>query len=96
MLDYAFQRLPIFALRQAVAGTTPDEQSAMFLADDLDGLTETIVKNIDDLVALNVHQQSAFELISDRFGLDAGISELKEVILGNRRVETRAPTLHQL
>lgn len=96
VLDYAFQRLPIFALRQAVAGTSPNEQSAMFLADDLDSLVETIVNNIDDLVALNGHQQSAFELISARFGLDAGISELKEFILGSRRVESRAHTMHQV
>ncbi|WBL80313.1 glycosyltransferase [Bradyrhizobium xenonodulans] len=81
VLDYAFQRLPIFGLRNALAGTTVTEQSAMFPADDLDSLAETITRNIDDLAALNRNQDSLFELLSARFGLEAGTRYLSKVFL---------------
>jgi polysaccharide biosynthesis protein PslH len=80
-MDYAFERLPIFGLKDALAGTTPQEQSAMFLADSLDDLAATIVHNIDDLDALNRNQGTLFKLFSDRFGLAAGVQRLREVFL---------------
>jgi len=81
VLDYAFQRLPIFGLRNALAGTTVTEQSAMFPADGLDSLAETIIRNIDDLATLNRNQDSLFELLSARFGLEAGTRYLSKVFL---------------
>jgi glycosyltransferase involved in cell wall biosynthesis len=81
VMDYAFERLPIFGLKEALAGTTPDEQSAMFLADSLDDLAATIVRNIDNLDALNRNQETLFKLFSDRFGLVAGVQRLREVFL---------------
>lgn len=81
VLDYAFQRLPIFGLRNALAGTTVTEQSAMFPADGLDNLAETIIRNIDDLATLNRNQDSLFELLSARFGLEAGTRYLSKVFL---------------
>jgi hypothetical protein len=80
-MDYAFERLPIFGLKEALAGTTPEEQSAMFLADSLDDLAATIVRNIDNLDALNRNQETLFKLFSDRFGLAAGVQRLREVFL---------------
>ncbi len=80
-MDYAFEKLPIFGLKDALAGTTPQEQSAMFLADSLDDLASTIVHNIDDLDALNRNQGTLFKLFSDRFGLAAGVQGLREVFL---------------
>jgi polysaccharide biosynthesis protein PslH len=81
VLDYAFQRLPIFGLTDALAGTTSEEQSAMFLANSLDGLAKTIIRSIDDLDALNRNQLTLFKLISDRFGLEAGTRHLRKVFL---------------
>jgi glycosyltransferase involved in cell wall biosynthesis len=81
ILDYGFQRSPIFGLRNALAGTTSEEQSAMFLADGLDALAETIIRNIDDLAALNRSQALLFRLLSDRFGLEAGTGRLRKVFL---------------
>jgi glycosyltransferase involved in cell wall biosynthesis len=77
VMDYAFGRLPIFGLKEALAGTVPEEQSAMFLAEELGDLAATIVRNIDDLDALNRNQATFFRLASDRFGLEAGIQRLR-------------------
>ncbi len=79
VLDYGFRRLPIFGLRQAVAGTTSEEQSAMLLADDLEELAKTILNHIDDFATLNRSQCSLFKLVSDRFGLVAGTKHLRRV-----------------
>jgi hypothetical protein len=84
VLDYAFQRLPIFGLADALAGTTSEEQSAMFLAKSLDGLAETIISSIDDLDALNRNQSTLFKLLSDRFGLEAGTGHVRKAFLQGR------------
>jgi glycosyltransferase involved in cell wall biosynthesis len=81
LLDYAFARLPVFGLKIAVEGTTADEQSAMFIAETLDGLADTIVENIDDLAILNRNQARLFELTSERFGLKAGIDHVRGIFL---------------
>jgi glycosyltransferase involved in cell wall biosynthesis len=83
LLDYAFARLPIFGLKMAVEGTTADEQSAMFIAEDLNALADTIVENIDDLTSLNRSQAKLFELISERFGLKVGIDHVRGIFLRN-------------
>ena len=79
VMDYAFERLPIFGLRDALAGTTPEEQSAMFLAESIEGLAKTIVENIDNLDNLNRNQAVLFELFSERFGLKRGLECVREV-----------------
>lgn len=79
VMDYAFERLPIFGIKQALAGTTSEEQSAMFLADDLGNLAATVVRSIDDLGALNRNQDALFRLFSDRFGLAAGMSRARRI-----------------
>ncbi|MET4045488.1 glycosyltransferase involved in cell wall biosynthesis [Bradyrhizobium sp. RT6a] len=81
VLDYAFRRLPIFGLRSALAGTTPEEQSEMFLAGGLDRLADMVIRNIDDLAKLNRSQSSLFELVSSRFSLEAGSRQLSKVLL---------------
>jgi polysaccharide biosynthesis protein PslH len=81
VMDYAFERLPIFGLKEALAGTTPEEQSAMFLANDLGDLANSITRNIDDLDSLNRNQQALFRLFSDRFGLTAGTNRVRKVFL---------------
>jgi len=81
LLDYAFARLPVFGLKMAVDGTTADEQSAMFIAENLDRLADTIVENIDDFAKLNRNQARLFELTSERFGLKAGIDHVRGIFL---------------
>ncbi|WP_407147328.1 glycosyltransferase [Bradyrhizobium sp. ORS 86] len=81
LLDYAFARLPIFGLRAAVDGTTADEQSAMYLADTMDGLAQTIIDGIDDLAALNRKQAALFELMSNRFGLEQGTKRVHDILV---------------
>ncbi|MBR0797156.1 glycosyltransferase [Bradyrhizobium jicamae] len=81
VLDYAFQRLPIFGLRNALAGTTSEEQSAMFLAENLNHLADVIARNIDEISALNQNQTALFELFSARFGVEAGTRRLRRVFL---------------
>ncbi|MBH5369001.1 glycosyltransferase [Bradyrhizobium glycinis] len=81
VLDYGFARLPIFGLRNALAGTTADEQSAMFLADGLESLADIVVRTIDDLATLNSKEASLFGLFSARFGLEAGTRRLTKVFL---------------
>ena len=81
VMDYAFERLPIFGLKAALAGTTTEEQSAMFLEDRLDLLADSIVANIDNLERLNRNQAKLFELFSERFGLEPGIRRVREIFL---------------
>lgn len=84
VLDYALGRLPIFGLKGALAGTTAEEQSAMFLAEDINSLSNIIVENIDDLNKLNASQERLFELFSDRFGLERGIDRVRDVFSESR------------
>ncbi|TGN88566.1 glycosyltransferase [Bradyrhizobium yuanmingense] len=79
VLDYAFQGLPIFGLRGALAGTTAEEQSCMFLADSLDDLGARIVENIDNTDRLNRSQRKLHELASNRYGLEIGTRRLRDV-----------------
>ncbi|KWV58525.1 hypothetical protein AS156_33575 [Bradyrhizobium macuxiense] len=81
LLDYAFARLPIFGLRAAVDGTTAEEQSAMYLADTMDGLAKAIIGGIDDLAGLNRNQAKLFELMSNRFGLEQGTKRLHDILV---------------
>jgi hypothetical protein len=81
ILDYAFNRVPIFGLREAMAGTSSDERSAMLLADDMESLGATIVDNINDLERLNQNQEVLFRLVSERFGETAGANRLQQTLL---------------
>jgi glycosyltransferase involved in cell wall biosynthesis len=80
VLDYAFNRVPIFGLTSAMAGMTPEERSAMFLADDMESLATTIIQNIDDLPKLNECQATLFNLVSERFGVKAGINRVRSLL----------------
>lgn len=53
----------------------------MFISENMDGLAGTIVENIDDLAKLNRNQARLFELISGRFGLEAGIDHVRGIFL---------------
>jgi polysaccharide biosynthesis protein PslH len=79
MLDYAFMRLPIFGLIQAAIGTTAEERSAMFTAEDHAELGKIIVENIDKLDELNQQQQRLYELASRRYSLQRMIRQVSEI-----------------
>lgn len=81
ILDYAFAGLPIFGLRPALTGMAPEEHSAMFEAENLSGLGDLLVRNIDDLGALNASQIELQSLAAQRFGLAAGIERMSRVFL---------------
>ncbi|MET4481503.1 glycosyltransferase [Bradyrhizobium sp. F1.13.3] len=81
MLDYAFARLPIFGLKRAIAGTTKEEQSAMFLTDSVTELGAKIVENIDNLDLLNKSQSRLFALFADRFGLECSAVRIRQALL---------------
>ncbi|HMF52603.1 MAG TPA: glycosyltransferase [Candidatus Saccharimonadales bacterium] len=81
VMDYAFERLPIFGLRMALAGTTPEEQSAMFLADSIEELAKIIVENIDNFDRLNRNPAKLLELFSERFGLERGLDRVRQIFL---------------
>ncbi|QPF90270.1 glycosyltransferase [Bradyrhizobium commune] len=79
VMDYAFARLPIFGLTEAMAGTTAEEQSAMFLANNIAGLADAIVENVDNLDRLNECQETLLHLFSNRFSLDTVSTRLGKV-----------------
>jgi polysaccharide biosynthesis protein PslH len=81
VMDYAFGRLPIFGLKVALAGTSPEEQSAMILAEDINGLAKVIVENIDRPDKLNRNQAKLFESFADRFGLERGIERVRKIFI---------------
>lgn len=81
MLDYGFARLPIFGLKNAIAGTTEEEQSAMFLAEGVTGLGAKIVENIDNLDMLNQSQARLFAMFSDRFGMESSTARMHRALL---------------
>jgi hypothetical protein len=81
VLDYAFERLPIFGLKAALTGTTPKEQAVMFLAEHINSLADIIVENIDDLNKLNTNQGMLFDLFSDKFGLERGLERVSRAFL---------------
>jgi glycosyltransferase involved in cell wall biosynthesis len=59
-LDYIFARVPIVTLSQAATGLAPQLQRAVICSSDLPSLADDIVRNIDDIAALNELQQRAF------------------------------------
>ena len=59
-LDYIFARVPTATLTQAATGLAPQLQSAMIRSNDLQSLVNDIVRNIDDVHALNSLQARAF------------------------------------
>ncbi|WP_409364785.1 glycosyltransferase [Bradyrhizobium sp. JYMT SZCCT0428] len=93
VLDYAFNRVPIFGLNRAMGGTTAEERRAMILADDMESLGTAIVQNIDNLPKLNQSQNRLFDLVSDRFGMKSGIGRLEAVFPKQRKAESGAGAL---
>lgn len=81
VLDYAFKRLPIFGLDQALAGMAEDEKNYMYLAKDMFELGKLIVDSIDCFEELNRRQNGLFEKASCRFSVDWAAKQMRQVFV---------------
>jgi glycosyltransferase involved in cell wall biosynthesis len=67
VLDYVFNRLPVFALRGSFAGVPLVHGDSAMLYADHEALARGVLDTIDDLDRLNRLQQRAFDACRDRF-----------------------------
>jgi glycosyltransferase involved in cell wall biosynthesis len=79
VLDYAFHHVPIFGLRAALAGTTAEEQSLMFVGDTLREVGTLIVKHLDHPQLLQDHADRLYNVVASRYSSDAGIDRLNRI-----------------
>lgn len=80
VLDYAFTRTPVLALRAALGGQPSDMLRHMGVVDDLETLVARVVEWIDDFPRLNAMQNGAFEAASHRFDWDSNGRKLLQKI----------------
>ncbi|MDQ6963043.1 MAG: glycosyltransferase [Mariprofundaceae bacterium] len=83
-LEYVFQRLPIFALKQGLVDLPLEEQHSVQLYADLPSLAKGIVQCIDDDMLLNNMQQRAFDACTAFIGMEAMVQKLEEVVYASR------------
>ncbi len=67
VLDYVFNRVPIFAMDGSVAGTPLRDEHSVRLFRSFQSLARAVVDTIDDTSALDRMQQQAFDLCDHRF-----------------------------
>jgi hypothetical protein len=67
VLEYVFNRLPVFALRGSFAGVPLIHGDSVMLFDDQEALARGVLDTIDDLDRLNALQERAFAACRDRF-----------------------------
>lgn len=67
VLDYVFNRLPIFALNGSVAGVPLKDGESLQLRPTYEGLARGVLDAIDDFDGLNRQQQSAYAACRDKF-----------------------------
>jgi glycosyltransferase involved in cell wall biosynthesis len=67
VLEYVFNRLPVFALRGSFAGVPLLHGESVMLYDDHAALARGVLDTIDDLDRLNRLQERAFAACRDRF-----------------------------
>ena len=80
LLDYIFNRLPVFGITSAVAGLPDTIMRQIFLAADMQGLVDLIIENIDQYEKLNASQESAFAVAEQTFDWDVSVSKLVEAL----------------
>jgi glycosyltransferase involved in cell wall biosynthesis len=85
LLDYIFNRIPVFGITSAVAGLPDKIMQQIFLAPDMQGLVSLIIKNIDQYEKLNASQQSAFEVAEQTFDWDLSVSKLVDALAAEAR-----------
>jgi len=67
VLEYVFNRLPVFALRGSFAGVPLVHGESVMLYDDHEALARGVLDTIDDLDRLNALQERAFAACRDHF-----------------------------
>jgi polysaccharide biosynthesis protein PslH len=67
VLDYVFNRLPVAALANSVAGVPLVRGKSILEFPDLDQLTQGILNAIDDVATLDASQEAAFDACDGRF-----------------------------
>jgi glycosyltransferase involved in cell wall biosynthesis len=88
-LDYIFGRVAVASLTHATAGLPDEIRNAMICRQDLAGLVQGIVENIDDTEALTRMQEAALAAAQARYRWEDRGRELLEAI--QRRVVRPAP-----
>ena len=67
ILDYAFARLPICGLKDALSGLDEHELSNMLVVESFEEMGDVIVKHIDDFYLLNKMQMKSYEVFEKSF-----------------------------
>jgi len=76
VLDYVFNRLPIFALNGSVAGVPLKDGESLQLRPTHEGLARGVLDAIEDFDGLNRQQQSAYTACMDKFNWESRGKEL--------------------
>jgi len=77
ILDYAFARLPICGLKDALSGLDEYELGNMLVAGSFEEMGDMIVKHIDDFYLLNKMQMKSYEVFEETFGLSTTMNRLQ-------------------
>jgi len=80
LLDYIFNRVPVFGIESAVAGLPDEIMRSIFLAGDMYELVDLIIENIDQYEKLNVSQESAFEVAKKTFDWDLSVKKFIDAL----------------
>jgi len=76
VLDYVFNRLPIYALNGSVAGVPLKDGESLQLRPTHEGLARGVLDAIEDFDGLNRQQQSAYTACLDKFNWESRGKEL--------------------
>lgn len=80
LLDYLFGRLPMASIGAAAAGMPAEIREQMILADDLPGLVQAIIDNMDNTAQLNQMQQRGYLLAEAAYSWDERGMEMKSAL----------------
>lgn len=80
LLDYVFNRVPVAALDQAVAGVPLVAGESALLFPNQEALVEGVLRAIDDIPLLNRLQEAAFAACADRFDWEERGRRLRDAI----------------
>ena len=86
-MSYAMLRVPMLALREAMAGMEFEEGVHFIGVDDLTEMAEAAASLIDDFDRLNALQEAAFAFASQRFDADVAGRRMTDFVtsLGTSR-----------
>jgi glycosyltransferase involved in cell wall biosynthesis len=79
-LEYIFAGLPVAAIRSQAAGLPLDVERDMMPADDIAGLVDTVVKNIDDIPKLDAMRERAWTACAKAFDWADRGARLRETV----------------